>query len=104
MRGKDLGKNARKTASLYLTYRPSAVLLNAGIYLTHQTPGLDQGPDDALIFRLLLVAEGPTDAVFEPALGGHVAADGKRPSQLWHRLKILPVIDPGPARSLSCGG
>ena len=70
------------------------MLFDAGVYLDHQPFCYDERLDDALILLLLLKAQRPPGAVFEPALRGQIAADGKRPRGLWHAFKKLRFIDP----------
>ena len=73
-------------------------MIYAGVNLAHISFSLNQSPNNALIFCLLLKAECSTDAVFEPLLGRQVTADEKCPSHLWHWLEILFVIDPNTPR------
>src|SRR6266853_755855 len=92
----QLPQNALPPAPLPSTsfQRPSAVPFDGLIYVLHQSPCLQQRPDDALILRLFFIAEGATDAVLQPALRGQIAADGKGPCRLRHPFEILAIVDP----------
>src|SRR5437667_12347856 len=78
--------------------RPAAVPFDRSIYLLHQSPCLQQRPDNALILRLFFVSKRATDAVLQPASRGQIAADGKGPCRLRHSFEILAIVDPHAAR------
>ncbi len=60
----------------------------------HEAVGFGEGDDDFLVVENVVEAEGASIAVFEPFLGGLIAADIKLPSDERNVFEILRVVDP----------
>ena len=64
------------------------------VNLFHQSVSFKQNSDDFAVVRNVIKGEGAAFAVFEPLLGGLVAADVEVPSRFWNILKTLLLVDP----------
>ena len=62
--------------------------------LFHDSVGFEQDFDDALVVDKVGVRKLATFAVFEPFLGGLVAADVEVPGEFRHVAKVLGFVDP----------
>ena len=62
--------------------------------LFHNSIGFEQDFDDALVVDEVGVGELASFAVFEPFLGGLVAADVEVPGEFGHVAKVLGFVDP----------
>ena len=60
----------------------------------HDPIGFEQDFDDALVVDEVGVGELAAFAVFEPLLGGLVAADVEVPGEFGHVAKVLGFVDP----------
>ena len=62
--------------------------------LFHYAVGFEQDFDDALVVDEVGIAELAAFAIFEPFLGGLVAANVKIPGEFGHVAKVLGFVDP----------
>ena len=64
------------------------------VNLFHQPIRFKQNSDDFAVMRNVVKGEGVAFSVFEPLLGGLVAADVEVPCRFWDILKTLLLVDP----------